>query len=202
MVWLLNISKQKNYWGSTCVNASINLDFHIYPMESNPDVLLRLSEWIPSSFIKSSSIVHWCVNECDRGYRYHSSISISDLLSIGEVEPYLEDRKLKGKIDSISINATEVFSSIGDVSQTWVGKGIQNCCHRNSWIMMSWDISQMQIQCNEKCLIVIHCRFLTGFDAIFKTVSTSLLSVLLSKGIPLPIFDNLSISGTFPSLFQ
>ncbi|KAF8358515.1 hypothetical protein PRIPAC_93510 [Pristionchus pacificus] len=107
--------------GSTCVNASINLDFHIYPMESNPDVLLRLN-----------------------------------LLSIGEVEPYLEDRKLKGKIDSISINATEVFSSIGDVSQT----------------------------------------FLTGFDAIFKTVSTSLLSVLLSKGIPLPIFDNLSISDT------
>ncbi|GMR41819.1 hypothetical protein PMAYCL1PPCAC_12014 [Pristionchus mayeri] len=107
--------------GSTSVNASINLDFHIYPMESNPDVLLRLN-----------------------------------LLSIGEVEPYLEDRKLKGKIDSLVINATEVFSTIGDVSQT----------------------------------------FLTGFDTIFKTVSTSFLSVLLSKGIPLPIFDNLSISDT------
>ncbi|GMS88725.1 hypothetical protein PENTCL1PPCAC_10900, partial [Pristionchus entomophagus] len=107
--------------GSTQVNASINLDFHIYPMEYNPDVLLRLN-----------------------------------LLSIGEVEPYLEDRKLKGRIDSVSINATEVFSSIGDVSPT----------------------------------------FLSGFDTIFKTVSTSLLTVLLSKGIPLPIFDNLSISDT------
>lgn len=107
--------------GSTSVNASINLDFHIFPMESNPDVLLRLN-----------------------------------LLAIGEVEPYLEDRRLKGRIDSVSINATEVFSTIGDVSQT----------------------------------------FLTGFDTIFKTVSSSLLSVILSKGIPLPIFDNLSISDT------
>ncbi|CAJ0941280.1 unnamed protein product, partial [Mesorhabditis belari] len=79
-----------------------------------------------------------------------------ELITTSSIVPYIEGNRLVGTLNGTTAEAKEIFSTIGDVSST----------------------------------------FLSVFQKLFIVSDEILVNILLKKGVPLPIYDNVTIANS------